>query len=490
MKEFVDSTELRTEQNVPIVIPESLPPIDVLKKQWEMITEALRRDILTKPEVRKTLIVFCNRPVTETLPDELIASVIHIDERIARLAERYNDSLRGYLALPAVPDEMIVPDIRNASGITSSERKRIATRYAMARDVKLLVLGADVLEQPTQVTTNEVGEVILPSGVQIVLGEVDASTKVDLLSPQAWEKRKQLKDRVYEIYVNGKKYLLKEKKTARHTDTLGDGHEDGLMSSEEFFTAQEFIEKASIIEGNIAVGWEKPLGFVTFPDGFQFAVFEFREGLIPYSKALTQTAEAILRNRDQFDGEFQNLIDKVDAYLDSPTVLAYPDKRRKEVPPSFMQRLLKRVGLTQESPLELSFEEFANVKALRMLLQALSLKEKVTNQMGYSNSDWDGYAFTVHTDRDAVVVEIVGFDFEYYTRISAEEQRRRSVVAPQISMREESKNGLYYHTWVDSDETKPVTRMERAAYFALLEQEGILDTAIRKQIDEEYQRHL
>src|SRR3989344_1303227 len=239
------------ERRTPVISQEAPFSMDVVGQQWGMITEAVRREIVVNPQIRQTLLGFTTKPVSETLPDEFIKSISASDPRIARLSARYEKTLGACLALPPVPEEQITPDVSHApslqvpettmemfssiygkndamyeerlhfyiqsgtflSGITSEERQLIARRYVYARDIKLLALGAEIIEQGAKIPPGPAGEVKLPSGISMKIDSSQDKTRTDLLSPHLWEKRKQLKDRVYEIHVNGKKYLLKEKKT-------------------------------------------------------------------------------------------------------------------------------------------------------------------------------------------------------------------------------------------------------------------------------------
>lgn len=247
MSEGSISIEART----PIINTESAQkyPLEAMDKQWGLVTEAVRREIINNQDARKSLIQFCKTPVSETLPDQFIQAISVSDQRVAMLANRYNSGIKGYLELPAVPDEQIKPDIRKTKsfsepnsyldyykniygkntpkyeeelkklvesgfflkGITGEEKLMISKRYKYARDVKLLALGAEIVDQGG-VSPNTNGEVLLPSGVKMVIDIKDDDQRTDLISPHLWEKRRQLKDRVYEVEANGRKYILKEKK--------------------------------------------------------------------------------------------------------------------------------------------------------------------------------------------------------------------------------------------------------------------------------------
>lgn len=222
-------------------------PSDKLDNQWALITEAVRRDLSNNPQVRKALIGFCAQPVSESLPGDFLTSLSNADPKVARINHRFQDILPTYLTLPPVPDELITPDVRYAAGlrtpedvieslgrifdknnplfessldeyikagaftngITREERQMIIKRYKFARDVKILALGAEILEQG-ELISNQGGEINLPSGIRIGFDTNQVEQRKDLLNPHLWKKRRQIKDRVYEISVGGRRYILKE----------------------------------------------------------------------------------------------------------------------------------------------------------------------------------------------------------------------------------------------------------------------------------------
>ncbi len=495
------------ETRIPVIGPEGRHAFlsDDIDKQWGLITEATRRNFIIKPESRNALLKFCTTPVSETLPDQFLKTVSGVDERIARLAKRYRASIRSYLEIPPVPDEQVKPDIRNAPslrrpddvidmlnrlyskddpmyeeslkhyigsgaflrGITEEERLMITKRYKYARDVKLLVLGAEIINQGN-VMPNEKGEVILPSGIKMVIELGNDGQRSDLLKPHLWVKRRQLKDRVHEIDVNGKKYILKEKKTARHTDTKRHGHREGRLSSEEFEIARYFQEHGTVSKKGISVIWERPVGYVSYPDGFSFAVFEYEEGLVEERKITLQLAMEIIKHKSQFEEEYQLIKQLAEKYKDSPEVLAFETQRTES---GLRGALTRRFGLRKDIPLRLSFEEFAMVKASRMERQARELMQETITINGYNNSDIDGYSYRIKNG-DRVQLEIVGFDFEYFSKMSPEETAKRIEGDREFQKEWEHRNGIGFLCWNDGSS---VTRMQKAAYFAMLETEGVLN---------------
>ena len=219
--------------------------------------------------------------------------------------------MQSYLNLDPVEDDLIRPDIRYAprlqtpeeiigrlllfcdendlkfqsaiekhlsdetfhKGITEAERVIIAQRYRFARDVKMLALMAEMYSCQDLISTSK-DQITLPSGVQIHCEIDDPIKKQEILNPIFWNNRKQFKDRVYKISVGTNEFFLKEKKTARHTDTRSDKYRffPGATSFEEFGIARHFQDNCILEQGMIKLNWETPLAAVTFPDGYQFAI--------------------------------------------------------------------------------------------------------------------------------------------------------------------------------------------------------------------------
>lgn len=449
---------------IPVLDSDASVPVDTLDHQWRLLTEAVRRDTLSLPATRQSLVRFCTEPVSETLPHDLINVLTAVDPRIARLSRRFQGDLGKYLDLPAVPDDQIMPDLLHAqsrnmhkswddlyekmnqeepelyasmrsvhissqNGITIQERELVTKRYQYARDIKLLALGAEILEQDG-VTPNESGEIILPSGIRMLLHSSSESARADLLTPHLWERRRQLKDRVYEIHAGGRRYILKEKKTARHTDTKKGGHVDGASSEEEYVIACEFQEKGNIQEGSVSVIWEKPLGSVTYPDGFQFALFAFEEGLLDSGDELNAISQYINDTRHRFNEEYIRI-----------RSLIQPDTN-------------------------ISFEDYARVKAVQLHQSALSLLRESKRRVGYINADIDRPSFRIRTD-SPVVLEAVGYDFEYYKKVPAEklDDLRKSHEDDSVNLHE----GLGFMEWSDGAR---VTEQQETAYLAMQKNVG------------------
>lgn len=424
-----------------------------IEKQWMLLTEAVRREILENPEARRLAAAYATKPVSESLPDDFLAG-LSSNKRVAKLKERYSQTIGDFLKLPPVPEERIDPDIRHAPRLTERERSMVGQKYRFARDIKLLALGAEVLEQGENIKTGKYGEVILSSGTAISINTEDEQDKQKLLNPHLWEKRRQIKDRVYEITVGDSRYILKEKKTSRHLHTKRHGHIPGLTSLEEFKTAQHFQKSGTVEEGDVKVRWEKPVASVVFPDGFQFTVFEYRDGLMDERAAIVNLSNEIKAREEQFKDEFEKIKTMAVKFKNNSDVLAFEPIRTGQMP-------------------ELTFADFAFIKALRIKEKARNLMKEAIIKNGYDNSDFDGYAFKVNIADGKFQLEIFGFDFEYFYKIDPE--RAQEILADYRQYMQERARDyglpLLHSANFDRDRRAP-----KAGYLAMLELDGLLPT--------------
>lgn len=398
--------------------------IDDLDKEWNLVTETAKQNIFQNPDTRWALIGFTTTPVSESLPASFLSSVGGVDPRVNRISSRYQRNLGAFLALPSVPDELLNPDLKTAPsirhihtsthGISDEERAMVDRRYRYARDVKLLALGAEMIEidrtslQPQ--TKDDFTEYTLPSGTRIGIAIKDQQTVNDLLTPQLWEKRRQIHDRVYEIIVNGKRYILKEHKTPRHMNTIVDNQ--NLTSEEELKVAQK-LQNVGLKADGIALNWEIPVGFVEFPDGFQFSVFEFLEGLesgeVIIGSILTQ---AIAANTARFTGEYEQIMRSYKRFL------KHPAARMRDKEAGRKQHPLRRFLSLSSRPDELRFIDYAAVKAYRLREVAEYLLRITLIKAGYKDTD---SAKIKRVNFDADLLELHKFDYEYFEPLPPEE---------------------------------------------------------------------
>ncbi len=446
---------------------ETFPPSEITR-QWTLFTESVRREMFHDSRVRDALIPFCNLPLEENLPYDFVNLLSATSAKCSRLAHR-QQLLGEYLALPSIPDELMSPDTRMARvisapnrvleslthiyaddpdkvaaefqsrinsgsflGITPEEKALVFQRYVFARDVKILALGAELLEYQDMPLDAD-GVLSLPSGTKII---IQANQSPDFytatFSPDTWILRRQLKDRVYAVQTTAGEYILKERKTPRHYHTLKAGHEDGNTSIEEFKIAAS-LSNTNLEREDVSAYWEKPLLAVTFADGYQFVIFEAEQSLLKPSEVQDTLAAVIEMNRE--------------IYLQEYTVLA---AQIMEIEPSAI----------------LSFDEYANVKAYIMISHAEDLLRELLFKAGYENRDFDdNFMFKIEQDaEDGVKLVIVGLDTEYVEAQSQAllERRRNTHLA--------NRSRMYDLQMGDSmGEGRSITTCEYLAYKVLSE---------------------
>lgn len=467
------------EQEITTFIPEEL-----VTKQWGLITEVIRREIQNDPSLRQALINFAAIPLSEALPKNLLEKLAHSSNvRIAKLIERFSAGLGKYSALPAIPETNIVPDIRNApeklspasaldrlkraygdnatisaafekyaqqgvfdKGLTDEERSLVSKRYKYARDIKILALQAELTDTKSAAALQENKHITLPSGTGLAIND---DIPENILNPENWQKRTQIKDRVYSINIQDQTYILKEQKTNRHTDTFEKGHKPGLSSAQEFEVARYLGEHALLDQNGVKLSWEKPVAHVTFPDGYQFTVFEFVNGL-KNDQEIPQTLYAkIIENRAQFENEYQEICRKM-----------------KTMEPSKLKSLLKNlVTKIQKKATEqpITYEEFSRVKTYNMIEHAKIMLEETLLAHNKKSRDHLGYGFRVLT-KPQLKLEIIGMDLEYTfdgDQKESKEQRANLLQYQQQKLRE----GLPFLMW--SDIGGEVSEAQKKAYLLM-----------------------
>ena len=139
------------------------------------------------------------------------------------------------------------------------------------------------------------------------------------------------------------------------------------------------------------------MGYVEFPDGFQFSLFRYEENMEtdynqkwgvrtldtePYwyrapLPLVQRVVQAILRYRFQFEDEYKEVTKKLDGA-------------------------------------QFTFDEYALVKAWQMLETAYLLIQETPLEHDYLVDDTDGYAFRLH-EEERFSLEVIGFDFEFFS---------------------------------------------------------------------------
>ncbi len=360
--------------------------------EWRYVTAALRQD-MNDPAVRRELIGYNSRPPSETLPAEAMHTLARIDRHVAQLETIYDEALVPYLDQPPIPDEIIGRDLRSAA-LPSRTIRMVAERYAFARDLKLLGLIAE-LKETGGPDFDAQGDCVLPSGTRLHVDPKQPITTRPLLNPDNWEGREKIKDRVHKLTIDGQPWIMKERKSSRHTDLPDRGYRPGLTSAEEFAIGREMQETGEVKEGWVHLVWEDPLAYVEYPDGpggapsTQFIITKYEPGMLVYESAPEFGTErrrvagaveaAILARRVTFEGEYQSA--------------------RAEDP-------------------QLRFEAFAHRLTNRLIAQAEHLYDQTLQDHGLRRTDANrGMGFKLPGPRDeGFELMVIGFDLEYVER--------------------------------------------------------------------------
>ncbi len=235
------------------VNPAQFPEINYknLDKQWLVVTELARRALVNKdPVFLEIAHSFIDKPVDQNVAPAFITQLAEQFPKVQGRLKRY-PQLQTFLNTPAVDETFIGSDFESAEmsivlgknwlnelhaaeslelggmfGLLSKfgqarkdpekgpklkQLKLAQERYKLARDVKLFALGAE-LASIAEPHVDAAGRLELPSGTELFLDEQFRELEPDFLHPEQWESRRQIKDRVYEVEINGKNICLKSKK--------------------------------------------------------------------------------------------------------------------------------------------------------------------------------------------------------------------------------------------------------------------------------------
>jgi|GEM_PF-5125086 len=422
--------------------------------QWNIITETIQRQMKSNSALRQALLAFISNDINEGTPLQFLTTASRVDTRVARIVDRYRDGVIAYLSLPEIPEYLLEPyipvplyqdilEIRNqieaeemgarngrsleevygavrarvlqyandnsawVTDITHQEKELVVTRYRFARDCKLLALESDLQNKPLR---GEEGIWTTNNGVVIGTNSQYAADVLRLLEPNTWQSRTGIKDRVYEIVIDGKHFILKEKKTPRHTDVKQDMFSfiSGVTSKEEFTIGEDMTMYGNHNVDNLSISWEQPIGYVTFPDGYQFVVFHKIENLNPlvlytYPLHYGEVSKRYTNNGAQ---------EKVIAFgkLLAEKIRAYRFQFELEYQ-EIMTYLPKRYADNTDADM---FSAFASAKAWQLIEEGALLLELAPILRGYDVKDVDGYGYRL-SESDRLTLEIIGFDYEFFT---------------------------------------------------------------------------
>ncbi len=429
------------ERRIPVLDSETVKDIDFakIKKQWNLLTETIRKEILVNPILRDIVFKYIWADLKECLAIDL-----SVNERISKLMDRYKNEVIKYLELDEVPDELVDDTINKANilitpekicnlyrndetisnnrlneciekgtfkkWITYQEKALLVDRYTMARDIKLLSLSA--LLQDNKDINIEDNVIKLDSWVIIYK---NSDTDLNLLDSKNWINRKQLKDRVYEINIWNKKYILKERKTSRHKDSLKIWHKNWLTSQEEFEIAN-FFKKNCIVENwEIMLNWETPIASVLFPDGYQFTIFEYEEWLIEEGDIEYEISNFIFTHKEIFEEEYENVKNNVDKYINDDRIIKQEQEWK-------IYSFFKKIWIYKEKKEIFSFENYLRFKIIILKEKSYELMEKTMISNWYSDYDSRDYFYKIHLIDWKFKLEIIWIDLEYMEKIDKDRE--------------------------------------------------------------------
>lgn len=439
-------------------------------RSWRKIIELALSEIIKNAQLRELLTSYSNKPVSEELAYEFLQDSSEAVDDISHFRERHNNLFQVVSGSPIINDELSekhlhffatrVFDIRHAL-VSTKDQDLALKRYIFARDVKMIALAAEILEDQELVDSSQASDIVLPSGVKIHINTENEDFRRDFLDPALWETRNQIKDRVYELRINGKKYILKERKTRFHYDTIRSGHEDGNSSEHEFKTAKSLNEEACYEDDDVKRSWEKPLAYVTFPDGFQFTVFEFEKDLISVSDMLSELKYEIIANREYYEEEYQVTKERALKYYEDETL--------------FYETFgAERTAIREGNVPDITFEDFADTKSSFLYHRVSRKGGEVFTKNGFGGFERDS-KYRVHVGEDnRVKLEQLVFDLEYTTEASPEKVDK-SPDPPEDNVG---------HTWYRSIEYGVENMPRKALSYAMIDEGGHFNIEICKQLHE------
>lgn len=310
-----------------------------IEKEWLTFTELCKRalnhdDQLSQVENANSVAVifraFLSKVPNEELPGNFYKTLSEQDfasDPALQKAQSVINSLPNFLSIPPTPEAAYsyYGGLRNESSHLSKDVvDRILRRSRYARDVKLLALAAEMkvvdpatLEQDNEFTT--------PHGVKVKINPALHEERESIVDSSTWDVRRTIKDRVHLTIINGKEYILKERKSHRHSDVAGTANGKislGNSSEQEFDLAMGITNQGTISHGDVIVSWERPIAWVQYPDAesTQFVLFEKIPDAVDiadYSSRknsekiladlTTQLAELIIKNEPMYSDEMHEL---------------------------------------------------------------------------------------------------------------------------------------------------------------------------------------
>lgn len=415
----------------------------VLLEERKYFTHQLYKKIFRDKEIQGKIKKTYNKSVSQEMTREIINTICTQSE--LNTYSKHYPNLFNLLQLPTIPDWKIGWGLKNWN-LNIHEKHVADFKYQFARDMKYLQFATELLWTVHKIEENEFFEFYkTQSDIEIILTSKNNNFKT-LLNPINRKKKKQIKDRIFEITIGDKQYILKEQKSSKHFDTMKNGHRPWVSSKEEMSIAIHLNEKHSIIdkERSISLHWEKPIGSVTFPDWFQWCVFEKWYWLDTYSNELL--IERIINNKEQFLLEYNNISKKLQKNID--------------------------------------FEEYAKIKADYMYRSLSHEKEKQMILAWYKALDGTQWNYRIWKIQNMVFLDFFWYDFEYTSKAwnkdairMLEKEKIRDDVAQWLYKFDKQSNLVHSLTWnlIDPDIfwyfSSLHTKIEKEIFLAIFNQD-------------------
>jgi hypothetical protein len=456
-----------------------------IDRRWQIVTEAARRAILGEDSVAEVAAHHVTTGLSEQTPKHFIQDITAASSAVAKTKRRAGAMLDNHLELPSIPEEYIPYGIKQwgpyptqdearkaletaqpwayeyelgrirqrseKKGLTSEEGALVTDRYRRARDVKVLAMIAEFAkEKPVFAERDGLAVAVLESGMQVAFTAEALAADPKLTDPSEWRARRQIKDRVYEVTVGDKNYILKEKKTDRHTDVFIDYETDTVgresnSSKDEFEIAREFSSRGTSHDDELTLDWEKPVGFAVLPDDYQFSLYEKIEGAADYNMAtLRDIARAIAARPLAYSNEMQHTKAAIGT-------LVAESKGRFVLEPGS----------------ELGIGDFADAKADAVMSKAERLVRKSVLRAGYIDEDHNAFMIKTMSPADPaepLEISLIGMDYEFFVK----DPERSGILLRQ--MNEEESGGAYIQRFLDTRKNEDGVyqlTMEDAARLAL-----------------------
>lgn len=392
---------------------------------WRLLSGAMLHAIQNRRLEAGTFSSFLQEPLAEDLACRAMQAA-QGDPVIDRLTALY-PSVTELVTIPPVPDEQIGPSLRQSHklvqisdiraslfmedpanyilidasramatkkqemlrGISDGEARLVQNRYRFGREVKLLAL-ADALSQHPGLQFDENGVATLSDGTVIGVCSGKEEMASGLLDITTWRGRSELHDRVHHIKTTAGDFIMKEHKGGRHALTLDIPDISNADSAQEIAIASDFMSLESVQDGEVTVSWEKAIGYVRDPSGFDFAMFEYEKDLISRETIKDRLSASITEHQAAYQAEFE----------------------------------LARSQLTDGDMMD--WETFVTAKVYLMRQHATQLLRKNALENGYIDDDnfqrmlpVPDHEYRIHIADDGQIrLEIIGMDYEHFIKPS------------------------------------------------------------------------